>query len=581
MRRTPETEPFLDVESFVHAPLDDEHTRDLLDALGVASKPMNAARLLSCLSALRLAPEPPRPEIEKWYRRLDLFTANCLPAELQVVASTFAQKELVLSEEGDWLPPSQVFLESDKSDAPGTPVIMESVRELRLWQRVKVVPRPTVETAIRWLKTLPEGRISENTISDRVTAMLKRHPVRIWTEVGHWLDLSGRWVPAKNLDLAVDERQRVAFSHLHEWVKQRVADLRPLPQEIVVDLPFSGLKPLEAAIEDRIQMDGNAASSGTPPSWLKTFGESLCLIRLEDDDKTSVVREVGHRLMSSRIQETSQIQIIPYLESRPAGTPRQQELAWVDQTIFVRAIPQAKLAQLLPDQIGKALPDYDLRQAIAYCFERSDTAIWDYMQENFHLDETMPPSCPPTSEHYPSQEPHKQETVAPKPAPGGGIPSESGPDTPVHKDPSTETGLPPNPQPAEDSGNHKPRHPRGPGLIELFASSKGFTPYGDGFTHPDGSRIQKHGESGFGWLFHEAQTGQQRFLRAIDACLERSAIEIRHETWTAIANQPHSHAILLKDGEGNPLEIGGTDLCLMRDQGKLRIYPASYRLRLE
>jgi hypothetical protein len=69
--RTPETEPLLDVEPFVHARLDREATRPLLDLLGVRDTPMGPDRLLDCLRALSKAAKPPIHEVEKWYRRLD------------------------------------------------------------------------------------------------------------------------------------------------------------------------------------------------------------------------------------------------------------------------------------------------------------------------------------------------------------------------------------------------------------------------------------------------------------------------------------------------------------------------------
>ena len=50
--RTPETEPFMDVEPFVHGRLDREISRPLLILLGVRETPTGPDRLLDCLRAL-------------------------------------------------------------------------------------------------------------------------------------------------------------------------------------------------------------------------------------------------------------------------------------------------------------------------------------------------------------------------------------------------------------------------------------------------------------------------------------------------------------------------------------------------
>jgi hypothetical protein len=70
LRRTPETEPLMDVEPFVHGLLDRETTRPLLDLLGVRSTPTGPDRLLDCLRALAKTDKPPVHEVEKWYPRL-------------------------------------------------------------------------------------------------------------------------------------------------------------------------------------------------------------------------------------------------------------------------------------------------------------------------------------------------------------------------------------------------------------------------------------------------------------------------------------------------------------------------------
>jgi hypothetical protein len=76
--RTPETEPFMDVEPFLNARLDGEQARPLLTLLGVRDKPTGPDRLLNCLRALAMAEKPPVRDVEKWYERLTLVPINGL-----------------------------------------------------------------------------------------------------------------------------------------------------------------------------------------------------------------------------------------------------------------------------------------------------------------------------------------------------------------------------------------------------------------------------------------------------------------------------------------------------------------------
>lgn len=567
LRRTPETEPLLDVESFVDARLDTERSRDLLDALGVGSKPHGPDRLLDCLAALALAPVPPVLEVTKWYLRLDQFTANCPETDLSRITVTFTEKKLVLSEDGAWCAPPAIYLNTCDDDAPGAPLVMDSVRHLRLWGRIGVADRPTVEMAIAWIKGLPSGKLSDKPTLQRVEALLKRHPIKIWSEVERWLDLAGRWVPVENLDHAMAVRQCIAFSHLHEWVKQRVADFRLLAPEVVLSPPFAALPPLEGALADRLLFDAEAASSSRELPWLTAFGEALGRIELDDPDKTTSARETGRRLVAARIRVANSIRVIQYFGEKPAGTERQQDIAWVSDTIFIVTLTSARLARLLPESLARTLPT-DLREALCYCYERSVGDVARYMEENFTLVECA--DAPPTGT---TDEPAAANYASPAPESGEPEPPQGA--TPPLPPPAEPAPEPPTPEPAHPS----PRRPSSPGLLDRFAQSRGFKRDGDGYQHPDGSSIIRRGSGGFPWQLCHPDGGELRDLRAIDACLERRPIVLAFEIWAAIENRPDRHSLILLAPDGQPVEVTGSELCRMRQDGLVSIFPAAYRLK--
>ena len=97
LRRTPETEPFMDVEPFVNARLDTEASRWLLKLLGVRDVPTGPERLLEILRALSRAPNPPGHEVDKWYGRLDQMIDHGSTKDLELVRNAIQQEKVILA----------------------------------------------------------------------------------------------------------------------------------------------------------------------------------------------------------------------------------------------------------------------------------------------------------------------------------------------------------------------------------------------------------------------------------------------------------------------------------------------------
>src|SRR5262249_60671776 len=137
-----------------------------------------------------------------------------------------------------------VFLSSDEEDVPGAAVIRPAVADLALWRRVGVADRPTGDLAIQWLKGLPSAQKLPPGDVPRVRALLARHAARIWEECRHWLHLAGEWTPTADLSYSLTMQSLIPWSHLHEWVKQKTADLQRLSAEATTAAPFSDLPTL-------------------------------------------------------------------------------------------------------------------------------------------------------------------------------------------------------------------------------------------------------------------------------------------------------------------------------------------------
>ncbi len=243
--------------------------------------------------------------------------------DFQKIRQAFRSEKLILTQDGAWTVAPAVFLLSDDDDVPDAAVIRPSVSDLTLWRKIGVAERPTADLAIEWLKALPSGKALSQDDARRVRALLVRHPIRIWEECEHWINLAGEWVPGNDLSYALTMQSLIPWRHLHQWVKQRTADLQRLPGEATGNPPFSALSPLSTQIEERFQKTPLFAGQPVRKEWLRTFGAELCRVEFDTEDETQRVRALAEPLAKIDWLEMAGLEIISYIDGTPAGTPRQ------------------------------------------------------------------------------------------------------------------------------------------------------------------------------------------------------------------------------------------------------------------
>lgn len=591
LRRTADTESLMDVESFVHGRLDAESTRDLLDLLGVRSTPTGPDRLLDCLRSLAKAGKPPVHEVEKWYRRLDQMVDACSTADLQKIRDAFWLERLILAQDDAWVAAAGVFQSSD-DDVPDAAVIRPSVAELALWRKIGVAERPTVDLAIEWLRRLPSGDTLSPEEARRVRSVLGRHPVRIWEECRHWINLAGEWAPVDTLSYVLTMQSLIPWRHLHQWVKQKTADLQRLPVDAISNPPFSELPLLSTRIEERLQDGLMFIGQPVKREWLATVGTTLRMVELDGEEETQRVRMLASSLATTSWIEASRLDIVPYIDGTPAGTPRQADVLWLNGLLYVEPLPKAKLARRVPEEIGRAFARADIKAALDYSFERSAEDVREYLEGNFKI---VPAPVDQTDMARPSEdgdgpEPGIHARPATREGVAGATPSdeseeiiegeavdESSPDVPNDEDQDETTGK-------RDEGTRNPRArpaptPAKPSMIERFAKAQGFRKdNADRFFHEDGSWIGRTGGLGFKWERRTADGTLVRYYLPKDHCLEREPLPIEADVWGLIELHPNIYAFILSDVEGDPVEVTGASLRAMRDEGRITLYPASYRL---
>lgn len=582
LRRTAETESFIDVEPFVDSQLDREANRALLDFLGVRRVPFGPLKLLERLRTLAKATNAPITEVEKWYRRLDTMLDACSTMDGQTIKSAFATERLILSEDGKWASAAMIFLSSDEEDVPGAEQIRRSLRDLSLWRRVGVADRPSADLAMKWLTSLTPGASLAPDELRSVKALLGRHPLRIWEECGHWLNLAGEWVATASLEYSLSMLSLQKWSHLHEWVKKKTADFQRLQAETVRSFPFNSLTPLSEAIEEQFSQSPLFSDTGTRPPWLAAFGTQLRRIQLPGEEDTDRVRRIGEDIGETIQISSVALELVPYLEGVPAGTPRAADVLWSARKLYVSPISKAKLAKRIPEELGKSLPP-DVRGALAYAFERAPADIQAYLEENFELGpETQIPvePAPETIEDVAGSE-DVEETQAISDDVFENVDHNVVEEVQADSEPaSTPTAAKQEPLVLEivERPVAAPKPARA-SIIERYALQQGFKRDGDDrFFHSDGSWIGKAAGARFPWERRSGAGDLQAYYYAKEHCLEQEPLQIEADLWGLVDKQPQIYSIILASPRGTPVEMTGTLLQAMRDEGKITIHPATYRL---
>ena len=591
-RRTPDTEALLDVESFVDGRLDREASRTLLDLVGVQNTPTGPGRLLDRLRALGQAESPPTEEVEKWYRHLDRMLVGCSTEDAQEIGKAFRSEKLILTRNGIWETAAGVFRLSDATEIPGAEVVRSSVGDLQLWTRIGVADRPTAELAITWLNDLPVGRALERDVVRRVRSLLSTHPVRIWNECRHWLNLAAEWVAVDGLSRSYAGQSGFHWQHLHRWVMQETADLGALPNETAGNAPFSLVPALASEVEDRLDRYLGPTMGGEKKEWLTALGRELGRAVFDTDDDTRRIHAVAQRLARTGLRYAPCLEIVPYIDGVPAGTSRPADVVWLDDVLYLEYLPPAKQARRIPEEIGKAFGRADIVAALHYSFERSAKDVRDYMEENFNLSAAI------------GEEEEVDLAEATRRVDGAeiwtaGRDGESGRGIPVSVDDNkdTPTGLGDNY--AEDTGGDEAADRWATGteaeqgqrraaasvkstrvdIMERFARSQGFRKENDGwFSHRDGGWIARANGARFPWERYGTDGDLVRYYLPREHCLEREPLQIEADVWRLIEMKPEVYALILADTRGDPTEVTGSRLKDMQAERQVVLYPATYRL---
>jgi hypothetical protein len=144
--------------------------------------------------------------------------------------------------------------------------------------------------------------------------------------------------------------------------------------------------------------------------------------------------------------------------------------------------------------------------------------------------------------------------------------------------PAVENGGEAEKPPRESASRIKSPEPQ---LIEKFAMAQGFHKNGnEGYAHKDG-RVLIKSEGIFHWEMISPNGAPALRYWVKEHCLEAKPLEMPTEIWHVLENTPKQHLLLLEDRGGAPVAYLGSELLLSKQQGRLMLHPAMYRIVLE
>jgi hypothetical protein len=267
------------------------------------------------------------------------------------------------------------------------------------------------------------------------------------------------------------------------------------------------------------------------------------------------------------------------------------EVLWKDKSLYVENRQVSRLFKAIAAELARPFDRQDISDAIKACVERPADFVKEYLEENFRLQ--LLEEVPFTENSLTGQ---TQETNANSPIEGGDGPT-SNLDADLNNFASSQWGVEDKLQepvtPDDTSGHvtgkpsatHAPRPftlPK-PKFIELCAKSMGYETVGesDRVRHPDGSWLQKTAAGPFHFDKYgpSGQLVQSYLLK--NHCLMKSPLNLDAAVWSLCQNSPEKYTLILADPDGHPIELRGEELMQLVKSGRIKLYPAEYRLSYE
>lgn len=563
--RNPETDPYFGTDNFVNSLYDTESNYELLIKFGVRESPSGPEKILDRLMDLTTVNDPPIEEVDKWYRLIDSILTRCDTETLLAVKQSFQDHPLILSHNKTWLKSDEVFIHVSDSEFSEFAIVHPVFTHLRLWSRVDVAERPSIDEIIKRLKSLSSRQKLSIEEQKRVNSAITWSPLKIWDELKHWINLSGEWVPTNSLKYSMRMQSLIPWKNLYTDVKKQTADFHRLPESIYSQKPFCDLPSLAETVHFEIsELDTNCYEK-VSKEWINSVGSYFCRIQSKDVNVEQLLIDHGARLRDTETILQNQLSILPYIDQIPVGTPKSVKAVWKGQSLYVTSISSSQSYKSIVGEFIKTFNNIELADAIRACYERSAIFISEYFHENFRLseedinlsDETKDNGGAEGKEDYTSSKTEEIPVI----------------------DNTDNTDHPPDEE-IEIVKRKRHRANRSALLITKYAESNGyrFDENKGKYIHEDGRVLQRNSSKQFPWVELSTSHDDLKYYHIEDHCIYSQPLSLDSELWNLIQSNPNLYGLILVDTRKNPISFSGTELLELVECGRIKLFPAEYRL---
>ena len=98
------------------------------------------------------------------------------------------------------------------------------------------------------------------------------------------------------------------------------------------------------------------------------------------------------------------------------------------------------------------------------------------------------------------------------------------------------------------------------------------------FEHADGRSMERTLGSAFPWELRSGQGDILQYYWPKEHCIQLEPLQLDADIWELCQRDPDLYSLVLIDVNGVPVLISGNQLVEMREQNRLVLYPATYKL---
>lgn len=553
-------EPFLDSSCIT------DESGSLLELLGVNKKPRNVERLFERLQSLSEGSLERREEVMRLYKQIDR-TLPQLPREQdrygQVIDPLRSYKNLplIFTERHGWKRPSEAFKRPGSVDLPDTPLVLQDLRSLDLWDKLGVREEPDFSDVLKYVASIPSGELAEDD-ARRVVSCIARNPNEIWA-LGKWFNCEGRWVAVSSLRYKLNKDSGISSNDLMPQFQRTTADLTKF-QCPSCQLP-------DILSQCQVRFEPLQAGQGQPlPDWLSPIVDRLKNVSLDDEALQRHVQERALSLSKSLWVQCRKISKVQLIEGDQVFADQGTSKVYWDEAgerFFLIDLDEADESKAIGKCLSEALGWTELETIIAFCWDRPERRVLGYIQKHIAIAER-------------NDEPEGVDEGDKEAEQGSVVFLDEEED-----DDSVEVrGALPSSRRLEQSQPRVKvqRHERGkPGrLIEDYAEIEGFEyAQENSYAKPsDGHSLVKRKEQEFPWFLSK----NREVLMQIYPLMERlgsDGVIISYERRKLLERKPDYYALLIQDDDGAPLLLTGSELLKREQSGEITCHIAEYRLR--